>query len=72
MFTEVWLGPHLGFDAANASAQIFGSGQNSISWISYVDVARFAAASVDNAAADNCVILRWARSTEPVAGCSDL
>jgi uncharacterized protein YbjT (DUF2867 family) len=57
MFTEVWLGPHLGFDAANANAQIFGSGKNSISWISYLDVARFAAASVDNAAARNCVIL---------------
>jgi uncharacterized protein YbjT (DUF2867 family) len=57
MFTEVWLGPHLGFDAANASAQIFGSGQNSISWISYVDVARFAAASANNAAANNRVIL---------------
>jgi len=57
MFTEVWLGPHLGFDAANASAQIFGSGQNSISWISYMDVARFAAASVDNAVAHNSVIL---------------
>ena len=47
----------MGFDAANASAQIFGSGQNTISWISYIDVARFAAASVDNAAANNCVIL---------------
>lgn len=57
MFTEVWLGSHLGFDAANASAQIFGSGQNSISWISLVDVAKFAAASMDNAAARNCVIL---------------
>ena len=57
MFTEVWLGPHLGFDAANASAQIFGSGKNGISWISYLDDARFAAASVDNAAARNCVIL---------------
>jgi uncharacterized protein YbjT (DUF2867 family) len=57
MFTEVWLGPHLAFDAANASAQIFGSGQNTISWISYIDVARFAAASVDNAAANNCVML---------------
>jgi uncharacterized protein YbjT (DUF2867 family) len=57
MFTEVWLGPHLGFDAAAAKAQIFGSGQNRISWISYRDVAKFAAASVDNAASRNCVIL---------------
>lgn len=55
-FTEVWLSPAVGFDAANASAQIYGSGQNKISWISYLDVAKFAAGSVDNAAARNCVI----------------
>jgi len=55
-FTEVWLSPAVGFDAANASARIYGSGQNPISWISYLDVARFAAASVDNTAARNRVI----------------
>jgi len=55
-FTEVWLSPAVGFDAANASAQIYGSGQNKISWISYFDVARFAAASLDNPAARNDVI----------------
>ncbi len=55
-FTEVWLSPAVGFDAANATAQIYGSGQNPISWISYLDVARFAAASVGNAAARNSVI----------------
>jgi NADH dehydrogenase len=55
-FTEVWLSPAVGFDVANASARIYGSGQNKISWISYFDVARFAAASVDNVAARNCVI----------------
>jgi uncharacterized protein YbjT (DUF2867 family) len=55
-FTEVWLSPAVGFDAANASAQIYGSGRNKISWISYFDVARFAAASVDNPAAHNCLI----------------
>jgi len=55
-FTEVWLSPAVGFDVANASARIYGSGQNAISWISYLDVARFAAASVDNPAARNCVI----------------
>jgi uncharacterized protein YbjT (DUF2867 family) len=55
-FTEIWLSPAVGFDAANASAQIYGSGQNKISWISYPDVATFAAASVDNRAAHNTVI----------------
>ncbi len=55
-FTEVWLSPAVGFNVANASARIYGSGQNKISWISYFDVAKFAAACVDNAAARNCVI----------------
>ncbi len=55
-FTEVWLSPAVGFDAPNASAQIYGSGENKISWISYVDVARFAAACVGNLAVRNCVI----------------
>ena len=55
-FMEVWLSPGLGFDAANATAQIYGSGENKISWISYQDVARFAVASLDNPAAKNAVI----------------
>ena len=55
-FTEVWLSPAVGFDAANASARIYGAGQNKISWISYFDVARFAAACVDNSAARHRVL----------------
>jgi len=55
-FMEVWLSPGLGFDAANATAQIYGTGQNKISWISYQDVAKFAVASLDNPAAENAVI----------------
>jgi uncharacterized protein YbjT (DUF2867 family) len=55
-FTEVWLSPAVGFDAANASARIYGSGQNQISWISYFDVARFAAACVGNPAVHNRVV----------------
>ena len=55
-FMEVWLSPALGFDAANATAQIYGTGQNKISWISYQDVAKFAVASLDNPAAENAVI----------------
>jgi len=55
-FMEVWLSPALGFDAANAKAQIYGSGENKISWISYKDVAKFAVASLDNAEARNAVI----------------
>ena len=55
-FTEVWLSPAVGFDVANASVRVYGSGQNKISWISYLDMARFAVASVDNPAARYCVI----------------
>jgi NADH dehydrogenase len=55
-FVEVWLSPALGFDAANSKAQVYGSGQNKISWISYRDVAKFAFASLDNPAARNAVI----------------
>ena len=55
-FMEVWLSPALGFDAANAKAQIYGSGENKISWISYKDVANFAIASLDNPEARNAVI----------------
>ena len=55
-FTEVWLSPAVGFDAANSTATIYGSGRNKISWISFADVARFAAESVDNPAARNVVV----------------
>jgi uncharacterized protein YbjT (DUF2867 family) len=55
-FEEVWLSPALGFDAANAKARVYGSGENKIRWISYFDVAAFAAACVDNPAARNKTI----------------
>jgi uncharacterized protein YbjT (DUF2867 family) len=55
-FMEVWLTPAVGFDAANAKAQIYGTGEQLISWISLQDVAAFAVASVDNPAARNCML----------------
>ena len=55
-FMEIWLGPALGFDYANASARIYGEGHNGLSWISYKDVAQFAVASLDNPASHNAVI----------------
>jgi uncharacterized protein YbjT (DUF2867 family) len=55
-FMEVWLSPALGFDAANAKARIYGSGENKMSWISYRDVAKFAVASSGNPEAHNAVI----------------
>lgn len=55
-FTEVWLSPALGFDAAHATAQIYGSGRNKISWISFQDVAQFAVAALYNPRAANLVV----------------
>jgi NADH dehydrogenase len=55
-FMEVWLNPAVGFDAASAIARVYGSGQNPLSLISFSDVAKFAVASLDNAAARNATI----------------
>jgi uncharacterized protein YbjT (DUF2867 family) len=55
-FMEVWLNPAVGFDAANAAAKIYGSGQNPLSLISFPDVAKFATASLNNPAARNATI----------------
>ncbi|MGZ5220665.1 MAG: SDR family oxidoreductase [Chitinophagaceae bacterium] len=55
-FMEVWLGPALGFDHANAKATIYGEGKNKVSWIAIQDVASFAVASLDNPAAKNKTI----------------
>ena len=55
-FAEVWLSAALGFDRANLTAQIYGSGHNKISWISFHDVAKFAVAAVDNPRAHNATV----------------
>jgi uncharacterized protein YbjT (DUF2867 family) len=56
IFMEVWLGPHLGFDAANGRARVFGSGDNKISWVSYKDVAGLAIAAAESPDAANRTI----------------
>ena len=48
-FMEVWLTPALGFDAANGKVRLYGDGSRPISWISFRDVARAAAAAVSRA-----------------------
>jgi NADH dehydrogenase len=55
-FMELWLSPFLGFDLAGGKVQIFGAGENRISWIALDDVAKFAVAATGNAAARNAVI----------------
>lgn len=56
MFMEVWLGPHLGFDARGARARIFGKGDRKISWVSYHDVAALAVAAAQSPAGENQVL----------------
>ncbi|HEX4951287.1 MAG TPA: SDR family oxidoreductase [Blastocatellia bacterium] len=55
-FMEVWLSPIVGFDAAQANATVYGTGEQKISWISLHDVTRFAVASLTNPAARNAVL----------------
>ena len=55
-FMEVWLTPALGFDAAKGKVRLYGDGSHPISWISYRDVARAAAAAVTEEAAQNMVV----------------
>jgi uncharacterized protein YbjT (DUF2867 family) len=55
-FIEFWFSPAVGFDVADAKAQIYGSGENPISWISFKDVAQFAVESLDNPAARNATL----------------
>ena len=55
-FMEVWLSPAVGFDAANAKAQIYGSGQEPLSLVSLPDVAQFAVACLENPDARNATL----------------
>jgi len=56
-FMQTWLSPVVGFDAANAKAQVYGSGENPISFIAYPDVAEFAVRVLDHPAARNATIV---------------
>ena len=55
-FMEIWLTPALGFDAPNGKVRLYGDGNHPISWISYRDVARAAAAAVSEPAARNIIV----------------
>jgi NADH dehydrogenase len=55
-FMEVWLSPRLGFDAANARANVIGHGDARLSYISYLDVAQFAVAAIGHPGAHNAAI----------------
>jgi uncharacterized protein YbjT (DUF2867 family) len=46
----------VGFDHANFKATVYGTGENAISWISFLDVAQFAVASLDSPVARNTTL----------------
>jgi uncharacterized protein YbjT (DUF2867 family) len=53
MFMEVWLSPAVGFDAANAKATVYGTGDQPIAWITVGNVAQLAVECLENPAARN-------------------
>lgn len=55
-FMEVWLSPALGFDYANASARIYGSGTSPVSWVSFQDVAEMCVQALRHPAAERRTI----------------
>ena len=77
-FMESWLTPAFGFDVANARAQILGTGERPVSYISLADVAAFAVTCVNDPAAGNARLelggpeaispLEVVRTAEVIAG----
>jgi uncharacterized protein YbjT (DUF2867 family) len=57
-FMEVWLGAPqiLGFDGPNAKARIYGSGKAKVTWISFLDVAKFVVDGLHKDATRNATI----------------
>jgi uncharacterized protein YbjT (DUF2867 family) len=55
-FMDSWLSPLVGFDVANAKAQVYGDGAASISWITLGDVAEFVVRVLDSSVAENRTI----------------
>jgi len=56
IFMEVWLSQALGFNYNDHTAQIPGDGNQPISYVSYKDVASFAALSVYNPSVENKIL----------------
>ena len=55
-FMELWLSAAVGFDALNGKVNTCGTGENTLAYISYKDVAKFAVESISNPAAKNVVL----------------
>ncbi len=53
---EVWLSPLVGFDYPNRKATVYGAGVKLMDWISFQDVAHYAAACLDGLAVENATV----------------
>ncbi len=53
---DLWLGPGVGFDIANARVQVFGSGEGKINWAALGDVLQFAVQALEHPAARNATL----------------
>jgi uncharacterized protein YbjT (DUF2867 family) len=60
LFHETWLTPVTGFDAANGTANVYGSGDAELSWIAVADVATAAVNAAERPETENAVV--------PIAG----
>lgn len=60
LFHETWLTPATGFDAANGTVNVYGSGEAELSWIAVADVATAAVNSLEEPATEE--------ATVPIAG----
>ncbi len=75
-FMEVWLSPFVGFDIANASARVFGSGEGKLSWTSLGDVAQCAIEVLDRTAARDATLElvgpEWLSHLEVIRLCEEI
>lgn len=55
-FMDVWLTPHVGFDAANATAAIYGDGTTEMGWVHSRDVAQVAVAALGDPSTRNAIV----------------
>jgi NADH dehydrogenase len=55
-FMEVWMSPAVGFDVEKETVQVYGTGTNPVSYISYFDLARIAVETMKNPDTENKVL----------------
>jgi uncharacterized protein YbjT (DUF2867 family) len=56
LFHETWLTPVTGFDAANGTANVYGSGEAELSWIALPDVATAAVNSLEEPETEDAIV----------------